>query len=60
MASSNQLVKLSEINMDKRTNEHEKKKKKNTMETENNSKLAFLDTGVTKEPDGHLNTCIYS
>ena len=30
-----------------------------TMETENNNKLAFLDTAVLREPDGHLTTSVY-
>ena len=30
-----------------------------TMETENNNKLAFLDTAVSREPDGHLTTSVY-
>ena len=30
-----------------------------TMETENNNKLAFLDTAVSREPDGRLTTSVY-
>ena len=30
-----------------------------TMETEKDNKLAFLDTAVLREPDGHLTTSIY-
>ena len=30
-----------------------------TMETENNNKIAFLDTLVTREPDGKLHTSVY-
>jgi len=30
-----------------------------TMEIENNSKIAFLDTSVCREPDGRLNTSVY-
>ena len=30
-----------------------------TMETENDNKLAFLDTAVSREPDGHLTTSVY-
>ena len=30
-----------------------------TMEIENNSKIAFLDTSVYREPDGRLNTNVY-
>ena len=30
-----------------------------TMETENNNKLAFLDTAVSTEPDGRLTTSVY-
>ena len=30
-----------------------------TMETENNNKLAFLDTAVSREPDGRLTTRVY-
>ena len=30
-----------------------------TMETENNNKIAFLDTLVTREPDGKLLTSVY-
>ena len=30
-----------------------------TMETENNNKLALLDTAVSREPDSHLTTSIY-
>ena len=29
------------------------------METENNNKLAFLDTAVSREPDGRLTTSVY-
>ena len=29
------------------------------METENDYKLAFLDTAVSREPDGHLTTSVY-
>ena len=29
------------------------------MEIENNSKIAFLDTSVYGEPDGHLTTSVY-
>jgi len=29
------------------------------MEIENNSKIAFLDTSVYREPDGRLNTNVY-
>ena len=29
------------------------------MEIENNSKIAFLDTSVYREPDGRLTTCVY-
>jgi len=30
-----------------------------TMETENESKIAFLDTSVSREPDGRLTTSVY-
>ena len=30
-----------------------------TMETENNNTLAFLDTAVSREPDGRLTTSVY-
>ena len=30
-----------------------------TMETESDSKLAFLDTAVPREPDGRLTTSVY-
>ena len=30
-----------------------------TMETENNSKIAFLDTSASREPDGRLTTSVY-
>ena len=30
-----------------------------TMETESDSKLAFLDTAVSREPDGRLTTSVY-
>ena len=30
-----------------------------TMETENDNKLAFLDTAVSREPDGRLTTSVY-
>jgi len=30
-----------------------------TMEIENNSKIAFLDTSVYREPDGRLTTSVY-
>ena len=30
-----------------------------TMETENNNKLAFLDSAVSREPDGRLTTSVY-
>ena len=30
-----------------------------TMETESGSKLAFLDSAVSREPDGRLTTCVY-
>ena len=30
-----------------------------TMETENDSKIAFLDTSVSSEPDGRLTTSVY-
>ena len=30
-----------------------------TMETEKESKIAFLDTSVSREPDGHLTTSVY-
>ena len=30
-----------------------------TMETENDYKLAFLDTAVSREPDGRLTTSVY-
>ena len=29
------------------------------METENDSKIAFLDTSVSREPDGRLTTSVY-
>ena len=29
------------------------------METENDTKLAFLDTSVSKEPNGRLTTSVY-
>ena len=29
------------------------------METENDSKMAFLDASVSREPDGHLTTSVY-
>ena len=31
-----------------------------TMETESDSKLAFLDTAVSREPDGPLTTSVYT
>ena len=30
-----------------------------TMETEKDNKLAFLDTAILREPDGHLTTSVY-
>jgi len=30
-----------------------------TMETESDSRLAFLDTAVSREPDGRLTTSVY-